>query len=66
MSALTILKEAAECGVCVSLNSDSLALKADTKPSVALLAKLRAHKSEVIAWLRQEKWAAHLPEGEQT
>jgi TubC N-terminal docking domain len=59
LSALAIIKEAAKCGVRVSLNGDSLALKAVTKPPADLLAKLRAHKSEVIAQLRQEACAAH-------
>jgi hypothetical protein len=58
MSALATLKEAAKCGVRVSLNGDSLALKAGTKPPPDLLAKLRTHKAEVVALLRKEACAA--------
>jgi hypothetical protein len=54
MSALAILKEAADCGVRVNLNGDRLALKAATKPPADLLAKLRAHKSEIVAALRED------------
>jgi len=38
-----------------SLNGDNLALKASAKPSAALLAKLKAHKAEIVALLRQEQ-----------
>ena len=50
-----MLKEAAACGVRLSLNGDNLALKASAKPSAALLAKLKAHKAEIVALLRQEQ-----------
>jgi hypothetical protein len=48
-----MLKEAAACGVRLSLNGDNLALKASAKPSAALLAKLKANKAEIVALLRQ-------------
>ncbi len=54
MSALGVLKDAAECGLRVSLSGDSLALKATTKPSADLLAKLQKHKRGIVALLRQE------------
>jgi hypothetical protein len=57
LSALAIIKEAADCGVSVSLNGDSLALKAATKPSASLLAKLKQHKAEIVAALRLESAA---------
>ena len=54
MSAQAIIKQAADCGVSVSLNGDSLALTAATKPSASLLAKLKQHKAEIVAALRPE------------
>jgi hypothetical protein len=54
LSAQAIIKQAADCGVSVSLNGDSLALKAATKPSASLLAKLKQHKAEIVAALRLE------------
>jgi hypothetical protein len=54
LSAQALIKEAAEYGVRVSLNGDSVALKAATKPSADLLAKLQKHKPEIVALLRQE------------
>jgi hypothetical protein len=53
MSALAIINEALECGVRVRLSGDSLALKA-TEPWASLLAKLKKHKAEIVALLRQE------------
>src|SRR3984893_11124532 len=44
----------AQRGHRVSLNGDSLALKAATKPSASLLAKLKQHKAEIVAALRLE------------
>jgi hypothetical protein len=54
LNAQTLIKEAAKCGVRVGLNGDSLALKACAKPPADLLAKLRAHKAEIVAALRLE------------
>jgi TubC N-terminal docking domain len=54
LSALTIIKEAADCGVRLNLNGDSLALKATTNPPASLLANIKAHKAEIVALLRQE------------
>jgi hypothetical protein len=54
LTALAIIKEAAALGVRVNLNGDSLALKAATKPPADLLAKLKQHKAEIVALLRQE------------
>jgi hypothetical protein len=54
LSAQAIIKQAADFGVSVSLNGDSLALKAATKPSASLLAKLKQHKAEIVAALRLE------------
>jgi len=48
MSALATIKEAAECGVRISLNGDSVALKATTKPSTDLLASLKQHNAEIV------------------
>ena len=58
MNAQAIIKEAADCGVRVNLNGDSLAVKAATKPSAALLAKLQQHKAEIVAALRLEAGVA--------
>jgi hypothetical protein len=54
LSVPAIIEQAADCGVRVSLNVDSLVLKAATKPPAALLAKLEQHKAEIVALLRQE------------
>jgi hypothetical protein len=54
MSALAVVREAAERGVRVSLNGDNVALKAAVKPSSELLAKLREHKRGIVALLRRE------------
>jgi hypothetical protein len=54
LSAQTLLKEAADCGVSVNLNGDRLALNAVTKPSASLLDKLKQHKAEIVATLRLE------------
>jgi len=51
MSAQAILKEAVGLGVDLRLNGDGVQFKG--KPSPDLLAKLRAHKAEVIALLRE-------------
>jgi len=53
LSVLAVIKEAAECGVRVSLNGDSVALRAATKPSADLLAKLQKHKRGIVVLLRQ-------------
>jgi hypothetical protein len=58
LSALAITKEAADCGVRVNLNGDSLALKATTKPSASVLTKLQLHKAEIVALLRQDAGVA--------
>jgi hypothetical protein len=60
LSALAFIKQAADCGVRASPNGDSLALKAATKPSASFLAKLKQHKAEIVALLRQH--AAALPQ----
>ncbi len=54
MSAQAVLKEAADSGVRVNLNGDRLALKAAASPPASLLAKLKQHKAEIVAALRQE------------
>ena len=54
MTAAGVLKEAADCGVCVNLNGGRLQLKAETKPPDELVAKLKQHKAEIVALLRQE------------
>jgi TubC N-terminal docking domain len=59
LSGLAMLKEAAACGVRLTLNGDNLALKASAKPAAALLAKLKAHKAEIVALLRQASCAVH-------
>jgi hypothetical protein len=53
MSALTVLKDATDSGVRISLKGDNLAFKATVRPPPELLAKLREHKAEIVALLRQ-------------
>jgi hypothetical protein len=57
MSALAVMKQAAACGVRVSLRDDKLALKATVRPSQQLLARLQLHKAQIIALLRQASCA---------
>lgn len=54
MIAQAVLKEAADCGVRISLNGRSLALRAPVKPPESLLAKLKNHKAGIVALLRQQ------------
>ncbi len=63
MSAQAILKDAADCGVRISLNGDNLAFKATVRPPPELLANLKTHKAEIVALLRNE--AACSPEPDQ-
>jgi hypothetical protein len=53
LSALAVIKEAAESGVRVSLNGDNVALKATVRPSMDLLARFQKHKRGIVALLRQ-------------
>ena len=46
MSALAVIKQAADCGVRVSLNGDNLAPRAATKPSASLLSGPRKNASK--------------------
>lgn len=54
MSAAAVLKDAASAGVALSLNGDNIAFKATTRPHADLIARLREHKAEIVALLRQE------------
>ncbi len=54
MSARSVLKDASDCGVRVSLNGDNLAFKATVRLAPELLAKLKAHKAEIVALLLAE------------
>jgi hypothetical protein len=54
LSAQAILEEAIERGVSVRLSGNSLSLKAVTKPPPDFLDKLRTHKAEIVAQLRNE------------
>jgi hypothetical protein len=61
LSAVAIITEAAECGVSIALNGDKVALRAASKPSTDLLAKLQRHKAEIIALLRDADSAPKPP-----
>jgi hypothetical protein len=54
MSAAAILRDAAECGVVLSLNGADVAFKAAIRPPPELLARLREHKAEIVALLAAE------------
>jgi hypothetical protein len=54
MSAAAVLRDAAECGVVLSLNGANVAFKAAVRPSPELLARLREHKAEIVALLAAE------------
>jgi hypothetical protein len=53
LNAATLIREAASAGVWIGLDGDKLALKAQVKPSAALIHKLKASKPEIVALLRQ-------------
>lgn len=54
MSALTVLKDAADSGVRLALKGDNLALKAAVRPPSELIERQREHKAEIVALLRRE------------
>jgi hypothetical protein len=54
MSAQTILKQAANCGVQLTLDGDRMAFKATIKPPADLLAAIREHKAAIAALLRSD------------
>jgi hypothetical protein len=51
MSAAAVLRDAAKCGVVLSLNGANVAFKAAVRPPPELLARLREHKAEIVALL---------------
>jgi TubC N-terminal docking domain len=59
LSAYTVLKEAADCGVQIKLDGDRLAFQATTKPPADLLFTIREHKAEIIAFLRSNPAIEH-------
>lgn len=54
LSARAVLKEAADCGVRVSVDGGRLSLKAAQKPPQVLLDRLQTHKAEILALLRHD------------
>ena len=52
MSAAAVVEEAIAAGIRLGLDGGDLALKAKARPPDALLAKLKAHKPEIVALLR--------------
>jgi hypothetical protein len=54
MSAAAVLRDAAECGIVLSLNGANVAFKAAVRPPPELLARLREHKAEIVALLAAE------------
>jgi hypothetical protein len=54
MNAARILSEVKRAGVEVSLRGDNLLLKAESKPSPELLARLRKAKGEIVLLLKKE------------
>jgi hypothetical protein len=61
MNARTIISEAIERGISLSLNRGNLALKAAAKPPDDLLDRLRRNKPEIVALLRQAACAIRPP-----
>jgi hypothetical protein len=51
MNARTIISEAMESGMSLSLSGGNLALKSAAKPPDDLLARIKAHKNNIIAIL---------------
>lgn len=54
MTIVAVLKDLADNGVRLALKGDNLALKAAVRPPSALIERLREHKAEIVALLRQE------------
>jgi TubC N-terminal docking domain len=61
LSALAIIKEAADAGLRLQLEGERLTFRAKAKPSDALLSKLKQHKLEIVELL--QKTAAIRPSG---
>jgi TubC N-terminal docking domain len=59
LSAQTILKQAADFGVKLTLDGDQIAFKAPRKVPPALLANIKEHKAEIIAILRSNPAIEH-------
>ena len=64
MNARTIISEAMERGISLSLSGGNLALKSAAKPPDDLLARIKAHKNNIVAILEQEPAAVSPPEPE--
>jgi len=54
LNAWTIISEVIERGIILSLNGGNLALKGAAKPPDDLLARIKAHKNNIVAILKQE------------
>jgi hypothetical protein len=54
MIIVAVLKDLADNGVTLALKGDNLALKAAVRPPSELIERLREHKAEIVALLRQE------------
>jgi len=54
LTAQTILKEAAEFGVAVTLDGDGIVVAAPNRPPDVLIEKLKLHKLEIVTLLREE------------
>jgi TubC N-terminal docking domain len=59
MSALPIIAAAAESGVDLELDGNGLRMRATVKPPDELLARIKEHKPEIIAILRNEPTLEH-------
>ena len=54
MNARTIISEAMERGISLSLSGGNVTLKSAAKPPDDLLARINAHKDNIVAILKQE------------
>jgi hypothetical protein len=62
LDARTIISEAMERGISLSLNGDNVTLKSAATPPDDLLARIKAHKDNIVAILEQEPAAVSPPE----
>jgi hypothetical protein len=62
MNARTIISEAMERGISLSLSGGNVTLKSAAKPPDDLLARIKAHKDNIVAILKQEAAVSAPPE----
>jgi hypothetical protein len=59
MNAQACVKQAADCGVKLTVNGDKITWKARSRPTESILANIRFHKPGIIALLRNNPEIEH-------